>query len=143
MWTYSDFVSNPLFCDRFGDPVLFPEPLVSEHLAIAYDAEGCRWSDRAIGLLVAHRLEMMARSEPSSQDSGAQQGSGLERYITPGASVSSLSVSQGSSSVSFSGGSGEAKNRWGIGAGENLSATRWGQMLLSMRPKSFSVGMVL
>lgn len=140
-WGYAEFTAYSLFNGRFSDATAFPQTQVEAMLTLAYEVEGCRWADNAIALLVAHRLETLLKSGAAGESSSAS----LERYITPGSTLSSLNVAQGSNSASFNQPSGASNqnNRFGIGAGEDLSSTVWGQMLLSMRPKTFNVGRVI
>ena len=141
-WGYSQFIAYGLFNGRFSDAAEFPQAQVEAMLSLAYEVEGCRWADEAIALLVAHRLETFLKAGAAGTTSGS---SGLEQYITPGSTLSSLNVAQGNNSASFNqpSNTNNQSNRFGIGAGEDLSSTVWGQMLLSMRPRTFNVGRVI
>lgn len=155
--TYAEFVGDPLFASIFGgakEPN-YPEAYVTQLLALAStDVKLCRYLGKqsiAIKYLVAHRLVMFERAGilgvggTATATPSASSGE-LEKLISPGSTISSLSVAQGSNSASFSPAtqSGEKESALGgvAGEAESLSSTLWGQMFLSIKLVGSIVGFV-
>ena len=119
---YSDFVTR---YPTFADLTKYPQTSVEAILAEAeQDTPYSVWGTlqaRGIKLLTAHRLSMFARSE-----GGTVQGG-----------ITSLSVSRGSHSVSFSQSSGGESDI------ESLSLTLYGQEYLALKSRLFVCGFVV
>jgi hypothetical protein len=154
--TYAEFVADALFAPVFGgaNEPNYPEAYVTQLLELAnLDVTLCRYlrrQDVAIKYLTAHRLVMLERAgvlgSGGSATATPAASSGLENKIAPGSTLSSLSVSQGSNSASFtaaSSSSSEKNHMGGIpGAKEGLESTIWGVMFLSLEPIGITVGFV-
>ena len=146
---YADFIADSLFNGAFNDVAIYPQPFVEAVLAMAEEEiVDCYWGRhylRAIKLITAHRLEKFRKRGTIG---GANTGipDELKNYLDPTATVSNFSASQGSNSVSFSANRASGKNELnhsGIGAGEDLESTIWGQMFLSIPQVSVQIGFVL
>lgn len=125
---YNDFVSDARFAP-FGDTSLYPQDVVEAYLEGVLDdvpeVDWCSKRDRASKLLLAHRLTRWATS---LADGGKATGE-----------ISSISVSQGSQSISFAS-SGQTSDP------ERFNSTLWGQeymLLLKYRRCSAQTGFVL
>ena len=119
---YSDFLSRyPTFSDVAKHPQTSVEAILADS---EQDTPFSVWGTlqvRGIKLLTAHRLSMFARSE-----GGTVQGG-----------ITSLSVSRGSHSVSFSQPSG------GESDVESLSLTLYGQEYLALKARLLVCGFVI
>lgn len=122
--SYDDFLGWRDFADIFGDRA---QSLVEDYLADAEaDCPAGVWTtkqSRSIKLLTAHRLTIAQSVEDSSGFVGGQ--------------ISSMSVSQGSQSLSFGG---VADSTLG---GEQLARTVYGQEYLELRKRLPVVGFVV
>lgn len=120
--SYSDFLNRyPEFSDLTKYPQANVEVILEEsEIDTPYSTWGIL-QIRGIRLLTAHRLSMFARSE-----GGTVQGG-----------ITSLSVSKGSHSVSFSQPSG------GESDFESLSLTLYGQEYLALKSRLFVCGFVI
>ena len=120
--SYSDFLSRyPEFSDSAKYPQVNVEAILGES---EIDTPYSTWGTlqiRGIRLLTAHRLSMFARSE-----GGTVQGG-----------ITSLSVSRGSHSVSFSQPSGGESDI------ESLSLTLYGQEYLALKSRLLVCGFVI
>lgn len=146
---YPDFIADSLFNGAFSDAGIYQRGFVEAVLAMAEeDISECYWGKfylRAIKLIAAHRLEKFQK-RGTIGDARTGISDDLKNYLDPTATVSNFSASQGSNSVSFSANRASGKNELnhsGVGAGEDLESTIWGQMFLSIPQVSVQIGFVL
>lgn len=132
--TYADFVQVPKFVGftttNVNDQALLTQLLDEAEQDTSEDAFGQKTA-RAIMLLAAHRYEL---SPASSKGIAAAQSNPLASQLGAVGTLTSISVSHGSNSASFS--------PYGKTKEEALALTRWGQELIELNRSAFVLGTV-